>query len=279
MIIKHVGQDAFQVAAQWAANEGWNPGHDDLAAFFTADPDGFLMGYIDDQPVASISVVRYGENFGFLGFYIVAPAHRGKGLGWQIWQAGMAYLEGRTVGLDGVVEQQGNYEKSGFAFAHNNIRFAGSIAENQQVSSHIVPADQLDVSLLVAHDRHFFPTKRSDFFTTWASSHSKSRWTLAFMDEGKISGLGTIRKCQQGFKIGPLYADEPDIAEAVFLALANHAKGEVIFLDVPQPNDQAVALAQKYGLKPTFETARMYQGSKPELPLDNLYGITTFELG
>jgi hypothetical protein len=28
-----------------------------------------------------------------------------------------------------------------------------------------------------------------------------------------------------------------------------------------------------------FETGRIYHGTPPELPLDNIYGITSFELG
>jgi hypothetical protein len=38
-------------------------------------------------------------------------------------------------------------------------------------------------------------------------------------------------------------------------------------------------LAAQYGLAPVFETARMYCGPAPSLPLDQIYGITTFELG
>jgi hypothetical protein len=41
----------------------------------------------------------------------------------------------------------------------------------------------------------------------------------------------------------------------------------------------ARALFERYGLKPVFETARMYRGPVPVLPLDRIYGITTFELG
>jgi hypothetical protein len=32
-------------------------------------------------------------------------------------------------------------------------------------------------------------------------------------------------------------------------------------------------------MAPVFETARMYRGAAPELPLGNIFGITTFELG
>jgi ribosomal protein S18 acetylase RimI-like enzyme len=100
----------MDIAIDWAAAEGWNPGLYDADCFRAADPDGFLVGLLGDEPVATISVVKYGDSFGFLGFYIVKPAYRGQGYGRQIWDAGLAYLKGRTVGLDGVLAQQGNYQ-------------------------------------------------------------------------------------------------------------------------------------------------------------------------
>jgi len=93
--------------------------------YFTVDPQGFLIGQLDDDPVATISMVKYGQFFGFLGFYIVKPECRGKGYGMAIWQAGMHYLKGCNIGLDGVVDQQENYKKSGFKLAYRNIRYQG----------------------------------------------------------------------------------------------------------------------------------------------------------
>ncbi len=100
--------DAFACAVDWAAAEGWNPGLDDLAAFRAADPDGLILGRVGGRPVASISAVRYGERFGFLGFYIVVPEAWGAGHGLAVWQAAMARFGDRIVGLDGVVAQQDN---------------------------------------------------------------------------------------------------------------------------------------------------------------------------
>ena len=37
----------------------------------------------------------------------------------------MTHLSGRTVGLDGVVAQQDNYRRSGFALAWRNARYEG----------------------------------------------------------------------------------------------------------------------------------------------------------
>ena len=74
----------LDVAVGWAAAEGWNPGLEDADAFLAADPGGFLMGRLDGEPVACISVVRYGATYGFLGFYICRPEFRGQGLGLQM---------------------------------------------------------------------------------------------------------------------------------------------------------------------------------------------------
>ncbi|MGB0515293.1 MAG: GNAT family N-acetyltransferase, partial [Wenzhouxiangellaceae bacterium] len=115
----------LDLVVDWAAAEGWNPGVNDPNCFHAADPAGFLLGLIDDEPVGSISVVRYGRAFGFLGFYIVKPDYRQQGYGIRLWHAGIEQLADRTLGLDGVVDQQSNYKKSGFVLAHNNLRYAG----------------------------------------------------------------------------------------------------------------------------------------------------------
>ena len=119
--IRVMTRQEVDIVIDWAAAEGWNTGLYDADCFYAADPNGFLIGLLGDKPVATVSVVKYGDSFGFLGFYIVKPEHRGKGYGIQIWNAGLTYLSGRTIGLDGVVSQQSNYKKSGFTLAYRNI--------------------------------------------------------------------------------------------------------------------------------------------------------------
>src|SRR4051794_26606488 len=115
LVIRSASRHELNLMLEWADQEGWNPGLSDAECFHAADPEGFLLAFRDKEPVASISVVRYGRPFGFLGLYIVRPDLRGRGYGYRLWQAGMARLEERTVGLDGVVAQQDNYRRSGFS--------------------------------------------------------------------------------------------------------------------------------------------------------------------
>ena len=123
--IRNMRRDEISLAIDWAAEEGWNPGLADESCFASADPKGFFIGEYEGKPAATLSVVNYGEQFAFLGFYIVRPDLRGRGFGLRIWKAGMAHAGSRTVGLDGVTGQQDNYRKSGFIFAYSNIRYGG----------------------------------------------------------------------------------------------------------------------------------------------------------
>jgi hypothetical protein len=75
-----------------------------------------------------------------------------------------------------------------------------------------------------------------------------------------------------------LIADDRDAAETVFAALVGPEGGQV-FLDVPQPNAAAVALATAHEFAPVFETARMYSGPIRSVSLQRVFGVTTFELG
>ena len=73
----------------WAADEGWNPGSEDAAAFRAVDPQGFIGCLVDGRLAAGISAVSYG-GFGFIGLYICHPDLRGRGLGRHVHHVGLA---------------------------------------------------------------------------------------------------------------------------------------------------------------------------------------------
>jgi GNAT superfamily N-acetyltransferase len=267
-------------ALDWAAAEGWNPGFDDARAFQAADPSGFFMGWRGSEPVAAISLVGYDANFAFLGLYIVRKEYRGSGLGLALWREALARRPAKLIGLDGVVAQQPNYARSGFRLAYRNIRFGGPAppaAESGAPVAVLKAARALPFDRLAAYDRLCFPAPRAAFLSLWLSPIAGT--AVAAERNGRVCGFGAIRACQTGYKIGPLFADDGAVAESLFLALASRAKGETLFLDVPEPNKPALLLAERYALKPVFETARMYAGAPPDIDLARVFGVTTFELG
>ncbi len=277
-LCREMARPELDQALAWAAAEGWNPGPQDGAAFWAADPGGFWLGELDGAPVASISVVRYGAGYGFLGCYIVRPEHRGSGLGLALWQRAMQHQAGRCVGLDGVVAQQDNYHRAGFTLAHRNIRYG---LEGARLAPPppglVVPVAALPVATLAAYDRRCFPAARDAFLRAWLTL--PGHVALAVVRDGALAGYGVMRPCPQGAKLGPLFADDQAAAEALFAALAAAAPPGPLFLDVAEPHRAAVALAERAGMAPVFETARMYTSPPPAFDAARVWGITSFELG
>jgi hypothetical protein len=277
--IQPMRPEDLAVTLGWAAAEGWNPGLADAEAFWAADPGGFLGAICDDGTLgAAVSRVRYSDDFAFLGLYICRPDLWGTGLGFRLWTAAMAHAGSRTLGLDGVLAQQANYRKFGFIYAHRNVRYAGPAPAVSVVPPEPVPITAAMLDVLTSYDAPLFGAARPDFLRAWTAIPSHRALAVVAAD-GSLKGYGVLRPCLSGFKVGPLFADSPAIAEALALALLAPIAGQTVILDIPEPNLAAEALAKRLGLTPVFETARMYAGPAPALPLERIFGITTFELG
>jgi ribosomal protein S18 acetylase RimI-like enzyme len=276
--IRRMQRDEVELALDWAAAEGWNPGLNDADCFYSADPRGFFIGLLDDEPIGCISAVAYGKTFGFLGLYIVRQEFRGRGFGMDLWREGMNYLRGRNVGLDGVILQQENYKKSGFELIHRSVRYRGNGTDTGTFDPGIVPISEVPIDDLLRYDQPHFPDQRGSFLKKWIAQPNSVAFGFSG-DEG-LSGYGLLRRCRLGFKIGPLFAEDETIAESLFSALTGYVEGGApVFLDVPEPNLAAVRLAERHGMEKTFETARMYTKGDPGMPMSEIFGVTTFELG
>lgn len=280
--VRQMAADELGWAIEQAAKEGWNPGLHDAASFFAADPEGFFVAERNGEPLGCLSAVRYGEDFGFIGLYIVREPYRGQGVGMALWREGMAHLAGRLVGLDGVPAQQANYARSGFALAWGNQRFEGRLPMPANpvglAASSVVPLSDIGFDALCLDDRRVFPAPRPAFLRAWTGQPGAV--ARAWLEGGQLRGWALARPCREGYKIGPLVADDVSIARALAQSVcAALPPGERVALDVPLTNADAVELARELGLQPGFETARMYTGPAPRIEARRVFGITSFELG
>lgn len=249
LIITTADAAAVATIVDWAADEGWNPGLDDAAAFHASDPGGFLIGSIDGEPVAAISVVRHDPTFAFLGLYLVRPAWRGQGHGMAMWRAGLELADDRTIGLDGVVARQDDYRRSGFALVRSNVRYGGGGGGSTPAG--LTPLGDVPRDALRAYDAGVFPSRRDRYLDAWLAM-PEAHGLAVVHDDGTLAGYGVARPCRVGVKIGPLFGDDPATAERLFGGLAAWTGDRELFLDVPEPNAAAVALAERHGLVPVF---------------------------
>ena len=278
-IVRKMSRFEIQFAIESAAKEKWNPGLYDAGCFYDADPEGYFIGTLNRTPVGCISAAAYGNMFGFIGFYIVKPEFRGKGYGIQLWNIAIDRLKKvDCIGLDGVVDQQKNYAKAGFKLAYQNIRFECKASGEKSNSRKLVTLSKVPFKSILKYDRKFFPADRNEFLKCWI--RQPGSFAFGWVENDRLKGYGVIRQCRAGYKIGPLFADNSGIAKEIFLKLTSSLEKDTVFyLDVPEVNHDGLNLAEEFKMKKIFETARMYSGKAPDLPVNKIFGITTFELG
>lgn len=275
--VEHMPRRELDLAIEAAALEGWNPGLRDAECFWAADPSGFFMGVLDGRVVGRASAVAYDDRFAFCGLYIVDPEFRGRGYGLAITRARLDYIGDRNAGLDGVLSMVDRYARLGYRTAHRSIRHAIIPRDPAEPAAGVVDASSVPFEALVDYDARHFPARRPAFLAHWIAQPGTA--ALAFVEGGAIGGFGVIRPCRSGHRIGPLFAEDARIADALFAALCDRGRGGPVYLDIPEPNREGLALAARCGMAPEFACDRMYLRGDPGLPLGKIYGITAFETG
>ncbi|MNQ08193.1 putative acetyltransferase [compost metagenome] len=286
LVIRQMTRAELDLLVGWAAEEGWNPGRHDAEVFWASDPEAFLAAELDGELIGGGAITCYGGEFGFMGFFIVRPEFRGHGFGDTLWHARRDRLlarlrPGASIGMDGVFAMQDYYAKGGFVFSHRNLRFRTDIPPQPAAAAvcdaTIVPLATVPFEHVLDYDRTCFPAPRPTFLAGWIAQ--PDALALGCLRDGKLSGYGVVRRCREGCKIGPLFADDAQAAEALYSGLAEFAAGGPLFLDAPENNPAAMALVRQHGMVEVFGCARMYLGPVPALAHERVFGVTTFELG
>lgn len=179
------------------------------------------------------------------------------------------------MGLDGVPAEEANDRRSGFVTAYGHRRY-GESAPSATQGTGLVDARALPIGEILALDRRLFPAPRAGLLANWIGA--PGHCGMAVLADGRLAGFGVARPCAEGRKIGPLYAEDRGTAERLVGGLCADAGGPV-FLDAPDINPAAVALAEGFGWRVSFTAARMCRGTPPPVDHARLYGVTTLELG
>ena len=273
--------ESLKILLKWAEKEGWNPGPNDADVYWATDPEGFYGYSYKGDLIAGGSIVSYNMEFGFMGFFIVKPEYRSFGIGRKLWYQRRDTLlarlnKGASIGMDGVVALQAFYQKGGFKIAFRDIRYKKN-GMQFKIDKNIYPIGEDDLSSILAYDKQCFGFPRPQFIIPWLNLPDNK--TFKYIEDGQIKGFAIVRKANTGYKICPLFADTKYIAEELYKACLNSVVGEPLYIDIPITNQESINLIKEYDAKYIFECARMYYGKSPNIKVDKVYGITTFELG
>ena len=114
--------------------------------------------------------------------------------------------------------------------------------------------------------------------------------SIAIDSLGKVVGYGVIRSTlrdEDGWRIGPLYADNFATAKTIFKTMCDKITTEIpqalVTIDIPYGlsfNNESLSLVTECNGTSLGTFVRIYKNGIPEtMPLEKIFGLTSLELG
>ena len=288
--IRTVTLDDVPLINDWARCEGFAPGTGDVGIYRQTDHQGIWMGCLDQEPIGCIAGIRYNRSYGFIGMYIVRPDKRGHGYGVKLWQQALDHLDDVScVGLEAAENRIDDYSSWGFQPASTTTRWQLEAASPRDICTSsklpeglsLIRGEAIPEPKIQVYDADRELNPRPHFLSDWLHHPAGNVTALLDMNQN-CHGFARIRPCllreHAGWRIGPLLADSPELAERLIMDLLAARPG-VVIIDSPGGNALASPLLYRLGFTPTGCTLRMYRGVMPSRHLDDVYGLACLELG
>ncbi len=288
LIIRPLESSDISIVTGWARKEGFAPGIGDVKVYRNTDNQGLWIGSIGDKPIGCIAGVKYNPFYGFLGLYIVKKEYRGRGYGICLWKHVLNSMSNtKCIGLEAAPDRIDDYSKWGFKTSSVTTRWKYETSVDYSFKNKYIKGlfllDETEITkgVIQEYDATKEETPRPHFLSDWL--FRKSGKLIAIVDRSeKCVGFGRIRPCLlqkgQGWRIGPLIANSPELAEILIKSLLLRHPGTV-FIDTPGLNKNSKELMSRIGFKKDSYTVRMYKGIQPTISLDDVYGLACLELG
>ena len=290
--IRIITNNELEHVTDWAILEGFAPGFDDISIYKNTDQQGIWVGCLNDIPIGSIACVKYNQSYGFIGLFIVKKNFRHKGYGLKLWKHALQYLKDiDCIGLEAAPNRLNDYAKWGFKKSSVTnrwklYRFQDLPKNNFYIEDlskfNVVIGKEISSEQVLIYDSQRELSPRPHFLNDWLQNSVGT--VKSIVDEnGMCHGFGRIRPCilpdnKRGWRIGPLLADTPPIAELLIRELVNGLDSQIL-LDCPSLNPYANYLLSNLGFTTISKTYRMYKGNQPPCPMNQVYGLACLELG
>ncbi|CAO2655679.1 Nn.00g044820.m01.CDS01 [Neocucurbitaria sp. VM-36] len=201
---------------------GWNRAKADAQTHFQVAQNGknwlLLIPQETHKPEGCVIALSYPNHTGWVAFFIINAAFRGRGLGRQLWNEmdAVFHVNGTTViGLDGVEEQVETYKRRGF---EDCARIPLMVRDSLKLKPLGVQLDlteaaelqdlrDVDPKQLAQLDLEHTGLDRSAYWSPHALLSRRGAFGLAIVSNSQVTGFVFVRRCEHGHRVGPLYAE------------------------------------------------------------------------
>jgi hypothetical protein len=144
--------------------------------------------------------------------------------------------------------------------------------------------DESKLAELIEYDNKCFVRANSQWrrrlLARWITIPG-GRSFLARSPDGLVLGFGCRRPAalDPGHQlVGPLYAETSDVAHDLLLELSRDVVGQTMWINICEPNDEAVRLVRRLDMTDTLHMLRMHQNGDPHELNQRVFAITSIDI-
>ena len=118
---------------------GWGETEDDVRRVIRNPNNKYFVIYTPESEIIGIILAVKYKTIGFIGHVVVLPEYRGMGLGEQLMIEANQYLERsgcKTIKLDAVDKARSLYERTGYIFELNSLRFKLDLSSEEKIETY-----------------------------------------------------------------------------------------------------------------------------------------------
>ena len=260
-------------AISLTTKEGWSSTRTDFEELLRFDSHGCFIGEENNERFGMVCAIPYGD-FGNIGNLIVIDDYRERGLGGELMEHAMSYLQRKGASvmfLDGVQAALSLYERLGFRRICKSLRLSGIVTG--VISNNVRIMENSDLDKILAIDKQYFKADRAFFLKS--CQEYNPRLCMVLEIEGNIAGYILASPRKDSLRIGPwVMTQHLDKAEMFLRAFVAETGNQSVQLGVLETSISAVDLLRKLGFTETSYSWRMARGGPGKFKFSNqMYAI------
>ncbi len=280
--------DEFRMIMEWCAQEGWNVGRRDTDIYFSATTRKHVsLVKVDpkngqEEVIGGLGVVFHGGSFTGAGPMIVKKEFRNMGLGQLLWKLAVDTISDNPLLMYAVAQQVPRYSEDGFIPIFKMERWVGRLSSISLDQEDCEPITLDNLEKVAKYDQEIFSQLRFDLFKKALEFSDIQGFVV--IEDTIIRGFCIIRPCQKGYRIGPVHADNINIAKKLIKECSKISRDEQVVLDMPSINALSEDVARFFSLEhdPDSDTIAMKKGKLPVKLARNwnkVFSVFSLEIG
>ncbi|MGB7729793.1 MAG: GNAT family N-acetyltransferase [Candidatus Acidiferrum sp.] len=242
---------------------GWNQTADDWQRFLEASPSGCFVAEEQGEVRGTATTISYENRFAWIGMVLVDPEYRKQGIGTQLLQRTIEYLDERripTVKLDATPLGQPLYRKLGFVTEYEIERWIlkrrNAITNRRNASKLTLTEIQLEPVL--RFDYEIFGANRSPLLNSLRDMSPDL--AMGVWNDGAPQGYSFGRRGLFADHLGPWVAKSRAAAAQLLQEFLENSSRETLIVDCLTANVMATELLRSYSFAPARYLTRMFRG-------------------